>query len=374
MKILLSNIGSATRKYALFDRERKRASARFESGGSGFAQVFPGPGAEPIGIPLAVRDLAEGTAAFLEFLLAEGILQRPGGIDRAAVRVVAPGTWFQENRIADEACLERLRQARAFAPLHIGPVLAELESMGRLLPGLPILAVSDSAFHSTLPAARRSYGLPSGDAERWGIRRFGYHGLSAQSILARLAAAGPVPARIILCHLGGGSSVTAVLEGRSVDTSMGYSPLEGLIMGTRVGDIDAGAVLRLSKIPGMGPDELEAYLNERCGLLGMSGISSDVRSLLAREEEGEAGARLALEAFVYRVRKFIGAYRVALGGLDRMIFTGGIGEGSPVIRERILDGLDFLGDFRMAVMETEEMEEMARQVAEFPFAGTDPAG
>jgi acetate kinase len=374
MRILLSNIGSTTRKYALFHRDRKMASAQLESGGAGYALMPPEPGSVPRRIPLASNGSAEGTAAFLDFLLAERLLEHPGGIDRIGVRVVAPGTWFQANRIVDTAFLERLQSARAFAPLHVDPVLAEVARLGSLLPGRPILAVSDSAFHATLPASRRSYGLPAADADRWDIHRFGYHGLSAQSILRNLAASGPLPARIILCHLGGGSSLTAILEGRSVDTSMGYSPLEGLIMGTRVGSIDAGAVLRLAKVPGMGADALEAYFHERCGLLGMSGISSDIRVLLAREVEGDGSARLALEAFVDRVRKFIGAYWATLGGLDLLVFTGGIGEGSPAIRGRILDGLDSLGDFRVAVMETGEMEEMARQVVDFPFSGAGPAG
>jgi acetate kinase len=412
MRILVVNIGSSSRKYALFDRGAEAASARMEKSGPGGRAVFAAPGLSRE-TALSPEEYSEGTRAFLRFLAEAGIApvtedgaapvkgpggafatgpgasssepgassadpgttlvpggSGPGAIDRIALRVVAPGTFFQANRRVDAAYLARLAEAGRWAPLHVEPVLEEARRLRARMPELGILAISDSAFHASLPEYRRRYALPAAEADARDLFRFGYHGISVRSVLRKAAAAGREAARAIVCHLGSGASVTAARDGRSADTSMGFSPLEGLIMGTRPGDLDPGAVIYLAKAGGMGPDELEAYLNGRCGLLGLSGISPDMRVLLAREAEGDAGARLAVEAFVDRVRKYVGAYFAVLGGLDLLAFTGGIGERSEAVRRRICAGLEGTvlkgpDDPRVAVIPSAEMEEMARQAEEF---------
>lgn len=376
MRILVVNIGSSSRKYACYDQGALQGSAKLETAADGMRGTFrDGEGGNRNAIRetmLSPEEYAEGTQAFLDFLSGQHRLAGADGLDAIALRVVAPGTFFQRNRIVDEEYLGRLETAGRWAPLHVRPVWEEARRLRSRYPRLRILAVSDSAFHAALPGFRRHYALPAADADRWDLFRFGYHGISVQSVLRKAAASAAPASRVIVCHLGSGASITAVRDGRSVATSMGFSPLEGLVMGTRPGDLDPGAVLYLAKATGMGPDELEGYLNARCGLLGLSGISADMRVLLAREAEGHAGARLAAEAFVDRARQYIGAYHVVLGGLDLLAFTGGIGENSEAIRDRICAGLEgtvlmrgAAGGPRTGVIVSGEMEEMARQAAEF---------
>lgn len=264
-------------------------------------------------------------------------------IDGIALRVVAPGTYFQRHARVDEPYLNELGEAVGPAPLHCGPVLSEALALRKRFPSAALWGISDSAFHATLPPVAREYALPVEDASRWDIHRFGYHGISAQSVLEKLKRRGPLPGRMIRCHLGGGASVMAIHDGKSMDVSMGFSPLEGLLMGTRIGDIDPAAILHLERKAGMDADAIGKYLNTRCGLLGLSGTSVDMRKLLESEAEGDTGAALAVEAFVYRVRKYIGAYTAALGGIDLLVFTAAIGERSPLIRARICRGLEWMG-------------------------------
>ena len=370
MRILVVNIGSSSRKYAYFEQGAQEAPAKLETTSEGARGTFD-DGQASREAELSPEDYAEGTRAFLDFLLGSRRLADADALDAIALRVVAPGTFFQRNREVDEDYLGRLEEAGRWAPLHVRPVWEEARRLRSRYPRLPVFGISDSAFHATLPDFRRRYALPVEDADRWDLFRFGYHGISIQSVLRKAASAGTVSdvtaSRIIVCHLGSGASITAVRDGRSVDTSMGFSPLEGLVMGTRPGDLDPGAVLYLAKAAGMGPEAAEGYLNSRCGLLGLSGISADMRILLAREGEGHAGARLAVETFVDRVRKYIGAYHAVLGGLDLLAFTGGIGERSEPIRRRICENLEGTvlgrgtGGARVAVIASGEMEEMARQ-------------
>ena len=386
-KIFVANIGSSSRKYALFDSGHCLGEARMEIRPEGI-RMTTGQRSEGKA-PLSEADYRNGAGVFLGLLLEWKCIENPQEIHAVCLRIVAPGSFFQANRRVDDAFLKALRGVQDMAPLHLEPTLAESERLRELFPTLPFLGISDSAFHAGLPPEAREYAISHADAARWDIHRFGYHGISVQSILRKLGTRpGGPPERIIVCHLGSGASVTAVRNGKSLDTSMGFSPLEGLVMGTRAGDMDVAAALYLGKRAGLDPQALQEYLNSRCGLMGLSGATSDLRALLEKEESGDGPARLAVEIFVYRIRKYIGAYATALEGLDALVFTAAIGERSPAIRQRICQGLEWMGlaldpdangsgasdrfihasgsRVQVSVMATEEMREMARQSAEDP--------
>lgn len=265
------------------------------------------------------------------------------GVDAVGHRVVHGGETFQRAVRIDPLTLQGIRSLGPLAPLHNPINLRGIESALERFPELPQVAVFDTAFHADMPEVARQYAIPPGLAAREGIRRFGFHG-SAHAWVARvLSGMEPPPIRAILLHLGSGCSACALLEGRSVDTSMGFSPLEGLVMGTRCGDIDPAAVLHLMECRGWSTGDALGFLNRQSGLLGLSGRSADMARLLDLEGEGDPGAARAIELFVYRARQRIGSLAAALGGLEAVAFTGGIGENSPVVRERILSGLGFLG-------------------------------
>ena len=258
----------------------------------------------------------------------------PDGVIAAAHRVVHGGARFVEPVVIDDAVRRELEELSELAPLHNVPALAAIDEARRALPSIPHVAVFDTAFHATIPDEARTYALPRQWREEWGIRRFGFHGLSVAWAAERVR----VP-RLVVCHLGGGCSVTAVLDGRSVDTTMGFSPLEGVPMATRPGSIDAEILLYLLRHEAASPDELEHALEHDSGLLGLGG-SSRVEEL---EASDEPAARLALSVFCYRVAAAVASLTAALGGLDALVVTAGIGEGSGFVRERVCGRLGFLG-------------------------------
>lgn len=259
-------------------------------------------------------------------------------------RIVHGGARFTAPAIIDDEVVATIEKLTPLAPLHNAPGLAGIRAARAVL-DVPMVAVFDTAFHATLPEHARTYAIPRDLADRHGIRRYGFHGLSYRAVVARYAEITATPVertRLIVLHLGNGASVAAVAGGRSVDTSMGLTPLEGLVMGTRAGDLDPAIVAHLVRAEGVTAETVDGWLNERSGLLGLSGRSADVRDLLAAEST-DARARLALDVFCYRARKYVGAYLAALGGADALIFTGGIGEHAPEIRARICAGLDWCG-------------------------------
>jgi acetate kinase len=238
-----------------------------------------------------------------------------------------------------------IREVGRLAPLHNPTACAVLEAILKALPDLPVVAVFDTAFHDTMPPVAALYALPLEMAKQKGLRRYGFHGTSHRYVSARLIerlGRGVAGTRVITCHLGNGASVCAVRDGVSIDTSMGLTPLEGLIMGTRCGDVDAGLVLHLLRQEKMSVEQVDHLLEHESGLKGLGG-NADVRALLKAASAGDARAAQALEAFAYRARKYVGAYAAALGGLDAIAFTGGIGENSAAVRAAICRGLDFLG-------------------------------
>ena len=296
--------------------------------------------------------LTEGTAervdgAGMEAAAETAISQcKPFGIDAVGHRVVHGGSKFtQATRVTPEM-LDDLRSLRGLDPLHNPGEIGMIGAAQRQLPGVPNVACFDTAFHRTLPEVAYTYALPRELSKRLTLRRYGFHGLSHQYVSGQLLeclgrnAAGT---RLLTCHLGSGASVCALLDGKSIDTSMGLTPLEGLVMGTRAGDVDPGLLLYLLREHGMTAEQLDDLLNKQSGLVGVSGLSSDLRDLEKAAAEGNSAAELALSLFAYRVRKYIGAYAAVLGGVDAVAFTGGIGERSPKMRGRICAGLEFLG-------------------------------
>ncbi|MCX7634469.1 MAG: acetate/propionate family kinase, partial [Syntrophales bacterium] len=256
------------------------------------------------------------------------------------------GKRFSSSVIINDEVKEAIRSLNPLAPLHNPYNLEGIEVMEGLAPGVPQVAVFDTAFHSHIPETAAVYALPAGLCEAHDIRRYGFHGTNNHFVAISAAAFLKRPIgelRIISCHLGNGASVCAVDHGRSIDTSMGMTPLEGLVMGTRAGDVDPGALLHLMRHAGLSYGELDRILNRESGLLGISGKSSDMREILAAAEEGDMACKLAVAVFCYRVKKYIGSYMAALGGLDVLIFTGGIGENAAEIRARICQGLDGIG-------------------------------
>ena len=268
-----------------------------------------------------------------------------GPVGAVGHRIVHGGTQFSSPVVIDSAVVGRLRALTDLAPLHQPKSLAALDVVTEILPDVPAVACFDTAFHATLPAAASTYALPAEWRKRWDLRRYGFHGLShayagrrATELLGRTADG----LRLVTCHLGAGASLAAILDGRSVDTTMGFTPLEGLVMATRSGSVDPGLVLWLEEHVGTPPAELAATLEHRSGLLGLAG-TADMRAIVAAAAAGGAEARLALEVYVHRLRAGIAAMAASLGGIDALVFTGGVGEHSPAVRALAAERLGFLG-------------------------------
>jgi acetate kinase len=266
-------------------------------------------------------------------------------LDAVGHRIVHGGTEFIGPVLIDPDVVARLRSLTDLAPLHQPKSLAALDAVSRILPGVPAVACFDTAFHAAMPEAASTYALPPEWRTRWSLRRFGFHGLShgyASRRAAELIGRRPEDLRVVTCHLGAGASLAAVLGGRSVDTTMGFTPLEGLVMATRSGSVDPGLVLWLEEHVGTPASELAATLEHRSGLLGLAG-TADMRGVLAKAEVGESEARLALDVYIHRLRCGIAAMAASMNGLDALVFTGGVGENAPAVRERAGRGLAFLG-------------------------------
>ncbi len=337
---LIVNPGSASKKYAVYRGGTEAFFCHIEYEGDGIVARYRVFGAEKTPLSISSEDYQK-SARFILSLLAKETIQT-SEFQGIVFRIVAPGEYFSVTRAIDEEYLKNLRSVYEEAPLHITETLSEIDDFRSILSSILFLGISDSSFHSSLPDVSRFYGIDTHMKAR-GIRKYGYHGISLAYILSRIKEIkGKVPENIIVCHLGSGSSVTALKNGASIDTSMGFTPLEGLLMATRSGDIDAGAAIQIARDNNFSLDELETYLNTKSGLLGV-GNSSDVRELLIREIAGDADASLALRMFVYRVKKYIGAYIAVLGGVDMLVFTGTIGERSFVMRSRICSELETLG-------------------------------
>lgn len=349
-KMLVINCGSSSLKYSFYDTTDESHHARGlveRIGIDGTCLVHRGPkGKAQKELPKG--GFAEAVKAVVATLTAtdSGVIGGPGEVSVVAHRVVHGGEKFTEGTLITDEVLAQIEALNPLAPLHNPVNIAGIREMRRLFPAVPHVAVFDTAFHHTLPAYAYLYGLPYELYENKAVRRYGFHGPSHQYVNLRAAQFLKRRAnelRLVSCHLGNGSSLCAVDHGRSVDTSMGFTPAEGLLMGTRSGDLDPGVVTYLEREECMTGAQIDELLNKRSGLLGLSGISSDMREILKAADEGQPRALLALKTYCYRVRKYIGAYVASMGGLDAVIFTGGIGQGSAEVRALALQGLDCMG-------------------------------
>ncbi|GMV44430.1 MAG: acetate kinase [Myxococcales bacterium] len=341
MKVLVLNAGSSSIKFELFTMPEETVSVR------GLLQRIGEPDPELSWTDgerhaqrVAAADHAEGLALILEAL--------DGGspVDAVGHRVVHGGEDFADTVAITDEVERALERHSQLAPLHNPPNLLGIRVARKLLPGVPQVAVFDTAFHQTMPRHAFLYAVPYELYTDLGVRRYGFHGTSHRYVSERAAALLGRPlaeTNSITCHLGNGASITAVRGGRSVDTSMGMTPLEGLVMGTRSGDLDPAILPTLGRLRGLSLPELDTLLNKRSGLLGLSGRSNDMRALLAAETDGDERAAIALDVYAYRVRKYIGAYLAVLGTVHTVVFTAGVGENAPAVRARILDGLGPLG-------------------------------
>ena len=265
-----------------------------------------------------------------------------GEVDAVGHRIVHGGTLFRSPVVVDAGVRQRLEALTDLAPLHQPKSLAAFDAVQAALPDVPGVACFDTAFHATIPDHAATFALPAEWRERWTLRRYGFHGLSHAYVSRRAAEMTGGASRIVSCHLGAGASLAAVAEGRSVDTTMGFTPLDGLVMATRSGSVDPGLVLWLLEHAGTPAAELAAALEHRSGLSGLAG-TADMREVLARAADGDARCELAREVYLHRLRGYVASMAAAMGGLDALVFTGGVGENSPEIRWRAMEGLGFLG-------------------------------
>ncbi len=349
MKILVINCGSSSIKYKLYEMDDKSvlAAGGIEKIGLEGSFLKTKINGETKIIESACPTHTEGIKLMFDTLLNPeyGAIKSLDEISAAGHRIVAGGR-FTKSQIVTDQMLEEWKQYMELAPLHSEAHLKGYVAVKKMLPNLPQVFVFDTAFHQTMPAKAYMYAVPYKYYEQNNIRRWGAHGTSHRFVTARvceLLGVKPEEVRIVTCHIGNGASVSAVKFGQCVDTSMGLTPLEGLMMGTRSGDIDPSAVLSIMKKEGLTPDEMSDLLNKKSGVLGISGISSDIREVEAGIEAGDEHAKLAMEMYDYRIKKYVGAYAAAMGGVDIVVFTAGVGEHQWDVRRGAVHGLEFMG-------------------------------
>jgi len=309
---------------------------------------FPLPNGDKVILEGEILEHKSGIEYILGVLTSEkyGCIKSLSEIDAVGHRVVHGGEKFNKSAFITDEVLAQVVECIEIAPLHNPPNLAGINAVKELMGDIPQVAVFDTAFHQTMPTKAYMYGLPYSLYQKYAIRRYGFHGTSHRYVTRRACEFLNVPyesQKIISAHIGNGGSLAAVKEGKSVDTSMGMTPVEGLLMGTRVGDVDAGVLSFMMEKENVGPQTMSTIVNKFSGLQGVSGVSSDMRELQAAINEGNQRAQLAFDMFSYRIKKYVGAYAAALEGMDILIFTGGIGENNPLTRKIVCDGLGFMG-------------------------------
>lgn len=339
---LVVNPGSASRKYALFKGNSQVAGLHFEFENTSVICTVT-VGSESFTDTTSLNDLHDAVTQIVPLLKKHDVIEDEKAIGCIGIRVVAPSSAFLSDRLVDDEAIAQLEALQHRAPLHISVALAEIRRLHEFFASIPLVIISDSSFHADKPDLAWNYGLSLDLADRLEIKRFGYHGVSMGSVVNILENAHLLKEKAVICHLGSGSSLTAVLNGKGIDNTMGYSPLEGLLMATRTGNIDVSAALAVKRELNLSDDELESYLNKKSGLLGVSGISDDIRVLLEHEVKGDYRAGLALRLYVYRVQQLIAQMTAALQGVDMLVFTATVGQRSAIIRRRVVEGLGYLG-------------------------------
>lgn len=351
MKILVLNCGSSSVKYKLFDMEQKSVIAQGgveKVGLEGAFIKFTLPDGQKVVLEKDIPEHQTAIQLILDVLVSNeyGAIATLQEIDAVGHRVVHGGEKFNASVLINDEVIDAIKQCSDMAPLHNPANLLGIETISAILPSIPQVAVFDTAFHQTMPASAYMYGIPYEAYQKYGVRRYGFHGTSHRYVSQRVCeflGIDPVGTKIITCHVGNGGSITAIKDGKSIDTSMGFTPLEGLLMGTRTGDIDAGAVTYIMEKEGLSPKGISDYLNKKGGVAGVSGLSSDMRDIEAADKAGEPRAVLAMSMYAYRIKKYIGAYTAALGGVDVIVFTGGVGENQIGLRAQICNELAFMG-------------------------------
>lgn len=351
MKILVLNCGSSSIKYALYNMDDR--------------SVMTSGGAERVGLDGAfvkvklangekkqiMHDIPEHTEGvkFIFSLLTDpeiGVIKDLKEIDAVGHRMVHGGEKFNKSVVLDDEVLKVFEECSDLAPLHNPANLKGVKAVSELMPGLPQVGVFDTAFHQTMPKKAYMYAIPYELYDKYAIRRYGFHGTSHRYVSKRVCdflGVNPEDKKVITCHIGNGGSVAAVDGGKCVDTSMGLTPLEGVMMGTRSGDIDGGAVSFIQKKLGLDADGISNLLNKKSGVLGVTGISSDMREIEAAANNGDEKAVLALDMYNYRIKKYVGAYAAAMGGADIIVFTAGVGENQAGMREEVCRGMEWMG-------------------------------
>ena len=351
MKILVLNCGSSSIKYKLYNMDDHSVMAAGGAERIGLDEAFVKvtlPNGEKKKIMHDMPDHKEGVN-FVFSLLTDpeiGAIKSLDEIDAVGHRIVQGGDLFEKSVIVDESVEKGIESLCDLAPVHNAGHLKGIRAVDKLMPNVPQVCVFDNAFHSTMPDYAYLYAVPYELYEKYHVRRYGFHGTSHRYVSHRVCdflGRDINTQRIITCHIGNGASVTAVKFGKCVDTSMGLTPLAGVMMGSRSGDIDPSAVTYIMEKLGLQPQEMAEYLNKESGVLGISGVSSDMREVEAAAAEGTKRARLALEMYAYRIKKYIGAYAAAMGGVDIIVWTAGVGENQTDIRENSCKGLEFLG-------------------------------
>ena len=351
MKILVINSGSSSIKYQLFNMETKEVLAKGlvdKIGLNGSYIKNERNDGDKVKLEGDIFDHQNGIEYVLGVLISEkhGSLKHLDDIDAVGHRVVHGGEAFNGSVMITEEMIEKMEELIELAPLHNPPNLKGIYAVTGLLPKVPQVGVFDTAFHQTMAPHSFMYAIPYSLYTKYGIRRYGFHGTSHRYVSQRVADLmnkDIKDLKIISCHLGNGASIAAIKHGKSVDTSMGLTPVEGLMMGTRTGDLDVGALTFIMSKEVIGLDATNTLLNKHSGVLGVSGVSSDMREVEEAAGKGNERAKLALDMYQYRVKKYIGAYTAAMGGVDVIIFTGGIGENADDLRESIASGFEYLG-------------------------------
>ena len=354
MIILVLNCGSSSLKYQLLDMKSDEVYDLIAKGLVERIGMETGclkhkaTGKEPLVKEMPIEDHTVAIRSVMDALLDKeyGVLNTLEDIEAVGHRVVHGAEEFVCSQLITDKVVAQLEKCSVFAPLHNPANVLGIKAVSAVLPTVPQVGVFDTAFHQTMPPYAYMYALPYEYYEKYGIRRYGFHGTSHRYVSAKgakFAGLDPENSKVITCHLGNGSSITAVLNGKSIDTTMGFTPLEGLIMGTRCGNIDPEIVTYIQEKEGLSASEMSKVLNKKSGLLGLSCVSSDGRDLSAAANEGNEKAKLALKKLTYDITKFIGAYAAAMNGVDLIVFTGGIGENNVRLRRRVCENLTYMG-------------------------------
>ena len=351
LKILVVNAGSSSLKYQLIDMENESVLAKGNCEQIGtdstFTHKVPSDETKNIkALPIEMPDHAAALKIVLDTLVGteHGVIGSVKEIDAVGHRVLHGGEKFSGSVLVDDKVEEAIKECFDLGPLHNPANLTGIKACQKIMPGVPQVAVFDTGFHQTMPDYAYMYALPYEYYEKYGIRRYGFHGTSHRFVSKKCVEllGNPEHSKIVTCHLGNGSSISAVVDGKCFDTTMGVTPLEGIMMGTRCGSIDPAIVPIIMKKEGLSPDEMDTVMNKKSGMLGLCG-TSDNRTIESRAKEGDARAKLIESMLCHQLTKYIGGYAAAMGGLDAIVFTGGIGENNPQYRDRVCDKLAFMG-------------------------------